>query len=59
MTMILRHPEAAVSVEERPDRRRHLTIVRVSDELFVPRGECETTYPLALIELLLGATQPR
>jgi SAM-dependent methyltransferase len=58
MTVILRHPEGVVSVEERANGRRRLTIVPSNDELFVPRGECETTYPMALIELILGVKGP-
>ena len=58
MPVILEHPDAAVSIEERPGGRRQLNVVPESSELFVPRREWETNYPLALIQLILDVKGP-
>ena len=54
----LDHPDGSVVVEEIMPGRRRVTVETVADSLFVPFRECETSYPLPLLQKILAVKGP-
>lgn len=55
---VLPHPDARITVEERPGGRRLVTVEPIAPSLFVPIRSAETAYPVDLIEAVLTVKGP-
>lgn len=59
MRQTLRHKQAEVFIESRTSGDRKKVIVKLLDKtLFMPTGNCETSYPVELIEKILELKGP-
>ncbi|MEN6457555.1 MAG: class I SAM-dependent methyltransferase [Thermoguttaceae bacterium] len=54
----LKHPDGSVQVETLPNGRRNVRVQCANPSEFIPFAQCETTYPLELIDRLLVAKGP-
>jgi hypothetical protein len=58
MSVLLKHPEGEVLVEELPSNRRPLRIRHFTEQLSKPQKTCETDYGLDLIQSILDEKSP-
>jgi SAM-dependent methyltransferase len=58
-TRTFEQPDASVLIRELADDRRKISVIPRKDDYFIFFGECETTYPLDLIELILQVKTPK
>lgn len=54
---VLHHKDAEVHIEKLPNNKNKVN-VRMLKDLFIPIAQCETTYPVALIERILEIKGP-
>lgn len=54
---VLKHKDAEIQIELLPNAKNKVT-VRMFKDLFIPISQCETAYPLALIEKILDIKGP-
>jgi len=58
MTTILKHDDANVHVEELPTGKNKIYVALTNDDLFLSTKECETSYPISLIDKILNLKGP-
>lgn len=58
MTTILKHDDAYVHVEELPTGKNKISVELINDDLFMSTKECETTYPMSLIDKIMDLKGP-
>ena len=58
MTTVLEYQDARISIEDLDDTKRRLSVISLNKDLFIPIRQCETTYPLDLIKLILTIKGP-
>lgn len=59
LTGTLRHPSGDVQVADLSNGQRRLTVQMTNASLFMPIGECDTAYPLELIQGILEIKGPQ
>jgi 2-polyprenyl-3-methyl-5-hydroxy-6-metoxy-1,4-benzoquinol methylase len=58
VALSLEHPDGSIEIRELANGRRHILIAPRSDEYFISVSECETAYPVDLIERILHVKTP-
>lgn len=58
MAHFLEHPDAEISITDAVDGKATVSVSMKSEDAFIPIPACETTYPVELIETILGIIGP-
>ena len=58
MSTVLHHKDGTVAIKPLKNGDNEITVELTNTSLHMPVGECETSYPIELIELILNITGP-
>lgn len=58
MTITLEHPKALVRIKPLPNGKKRISVRSLKKSIFIPRTNCETSYPIELIKLILSIKGP-